>query len=600
MEKFEKQFKEATKHVSLSEADRALMRENLIEYMQYKPIRGMSTKPENSLNTKLLFPYFRAHHFSGAFLIAALIASSSFGVSYAAGDALPGDLLYRIKVNINEEIKTALLSDDESKINWERERAERRLVEASQLAAEGRLDEQKQEQVSKLFAEHTEHMVEQVRAVEESDPVFAAEMSSVFEDSLDVHEAVLARIIVETEDAEDGSARNLVEQVRTVSMEVEKIRNDVEAKIDIDESEETVPEEGDTEITELVETEVVVEDSTQKTDSANLRVRAAYRAQERAQELLTTVKELEATLDPESELAQQAQVQITFGENLVLKGDTALVENNLGDAYGKYRKASASFQKVIQLLEVAKLFSINIYPDKGVVEVDNGAELTEGSLETEDDELVQNLESTRAAIEEKISTARMLLLTQEGHNTEVAEKANSRIKDASAQMLRGEIVMVMKDYADAKSLFEQADKIISETVLSLENAAKQEEVKDIEVPVVVPPVVETPEKEKLTLTHSFENGVHTFTGVTTLPTPCHTLEQSVSVLESAPEQLHIDLSTKAPDPETMCGQVLQEVEFTVEAQASEQATLTQVRMNGVEQKWEMRKAENSSGEEQLQ
>ena len=54
---------------------------------------------------------------------------------------------------------------------WEQERAKRRLVEASQLAAEGKLDDDAREQVSKLFAEHTEAVVEQVLAYEATDRI---------------------------------------------------------------------------------------------------------------------------------------------------------------------------------------------------------------------------------------------------------------------------------------------------------------------------------------------------------------------------------------------------------------------------------------------
>lgn len=591
MEKFQTQFKEATKDILLSEADKALMRERLVEYMEYKPIRGVS---EKNVSTKFVFPYFRAHHFSGAFLIAVLIASSSFGVSYAAADALPGDfILYSVKVNINEEIKTAFLSSDESKITWEQERAERRLVEASQLAAEGRLDEQKQEQVSKLFAEHTENMVKQVRAVEETDPVSAAELSSMFEDSLDAHEAVLARLIVEQEDGDIGGARGLVEQVRTASNEVEKIRNDAEGKIEIDESEVNVVGEDKTEV-DVEQTEVAqTEDTMEKTESANLRVRAAYRAQERAQELLATVKELQATLDPESELALQAQAQIVFGEELTLSGVQALENNNLGDAYGKYRKASASFQKVIQLLEVANLFSVEIYPDKEPAE----NEVSDESELNENGEIITNLESIRASVEKEISTARTLLLTQEGYEDSVAEKANSHIKDASAHMMRGEIAMVMEDYIDAKALFEQAHKLISETVLMLEDVSRKEEINEVTIPEVVPPVEveETPEERVLVLSHQYADGTHTYSGELTLGTPCQVLEENVLVGESFPEQIIIEFTTHDPSEGTVCVQVTSDREFLIETKASEEAKVVGVKLNGVVQSWEIVKA-NPQGE----
>lgn len=593
MEKIQKQFKEATKSVVLTEEEKAGMRDMLVQYMEYKPIRGsasQSNTKESAFLKKLSFPYFRSHHFTGAMLIAAMVASSSFGVSFAADEALPGDLLYNIKVNINEEIKSALLSTDESRISWERERAERRLVEASKLESEGRFDVAKKEKVSKLFAEHTRAMVEQVRAVEESDPVLVAEMSSMFEDSLDAHEAVLARLIVEQESTTDKSARELVAQVRSVSMEVEKIRNNAEEKIAIDEGEMAIATEDQSEV---VEEEI----SNPKTESANLRVRAAYRAQERAVNLLAEVKKVQATLDPESELAQHAQVQVAFGEALVLEGEMSLENNNLGEAYGKYRKASASLQKVLQLVEIATLFSVEIYPDKDEVEEVDEFGVSVKTVETEEDEKILQLNTIRADVEGEIDTARMLLLTQTGHDEVLVQKVNNRMKDALSHLLRGEIAMVLKDYSDAEVLFRQAQKLTSAVVQTLEQAAQEDEVNEV-------PVIEVPEDEDIeapaeprfeeptqadtqVLKHQFSNGVHTYSGSMTLPTPCHTLEHTYLVAESFPEQISIEFSVNAPDPDVMCIQVVQDAEFTVEVQASEQAKLSAVRKNGVEQKWKI-------------
>ena len=598
MEKLHEQFKEATKSVALTQEEKATMREKLVLYMEYKPIRGAFSAHEHSLIERFSIPFFRAHHFSGALLIAAVVASSTFGVSFAAEDSLPGDLLYNIKVNINEEIKTVFLSSDESRITWERERAERRLVEASQLEAEGRLDDEKQQKVSELFAEHTNAVVEQVRAVEESDPVFAAEMSSMLEDSLDAHEAVLARLIVEQENGSDEGARELVAQVRTVAMEVEKIRNDAEEKIAIDEGELTNTE--DVEDVQSEPTEVTSAES--NTESVNLRVRAAYRAQERANNLFAEVKELEATLEPESELAEQARVQIAFGEELVRSGETSLKENNLGDAYGKFRKASASLQKVLQLLEVATLFSIEIYPDKeSVTQTESDIQEIKHTEIPEDEDVLQELQSTRVHIQNEIATARKLLLTQEGHNDTDVEKANNRIKDALSHLMRAEIAVVLKDYADAMELFEQAEKLTAETIRILEVAGQKDGVNDI--PVFEVPQNDTdpiepakePQSETRILNHLYKDGKHTYTGSITLQSPCHTLERTAFVAESFPEQIRVDLIVKDPEPGTMCIQVQQQVAFTVEAQASEQAVLVGVRLNGKDQNWELKEVLSQDG-----
>ena len=100
MKKLEQQIKQATECVMLGTKDKVLMRERLVTYMEHKPIR---THVRPAVHSPLpLFTFFRAHHYSGALAVALLATVSTFGVSSAADDALPGDLLYPVKVNINE------------------------------------------------------------------------------------------------------------------------------------------------------------------------------------------------------------------------------------------------------------------------------------------------------------------------------------------------------------------------------------------------------------------------------------------------------------------------------------------------------------------
>jgi len=62
-------------------------------------------------------------------------------VSYAAEGALPGDLLYAVKVKVNEPLVSALAIGTVPRAKWEAQKAERRLGEANALASEGKLDE---------------------------------------------------------------------------------------------------------------------------------------------------------------------------------------------------------------------------------------------------------------------------------------------------------------------------------------------------------------------------------------------------------------------------------------------------------------------------
>jgi hypothetical protein len=584
MKTLKEQLNEATAHVAFSTDEKADMRARLVEYMEYKPVRTQATTaaPTRALPA---FSFFKAHHLSGALLIALVVTTSTFGVSRAAGDALPGDLLYGVKVNINEEIKTAFLSSEEARLAWERERAEMRLTEAGQLAAAGQLDTKKQETVAELFAEHAEAVVEQVLAVELVNPVYAAEVSGEFEESLDTHEAVLARLIVEQDDESDVEARGLVEQVRSAAIEAGKIREDAEELLAVDEDEAVADEqvESDEELSE--------EEIQDKTDSANLRERAAYRAQERARELLAAAEELLSSMEPESNMAIQARMQLDSGNVRMEEGALALENNQFGSAYRAFRSAAISFQKVAQLLEAAELFSIEIHAEK---------EPLVGEEEPEGDELTLRTQDARIEAEERIAEAQTQLLTHEGYAPGDAAYANGLIKEAMSHVLRGDISLVLDDPHDALMLFESAEDLAAQALAFLIEAAEADGVTDVPAPepgdgtpadvtpVDEPPVDEIPGKKAgMVLRNTFAEGTHSYSGTVTLPTPCTVLETGALIMESFPEQIVLTLTTAAPEGDVDCIQVIDERKFSIDVQASPEAELKDVEINGEVVEWEL-------------
>ncbi len=595
MEKLKKQLTKATKHIAFDNKEKEKMRDYLVAYMEYKPIRDdvvltSATQKDKSFS---IFSYFHLHHFSGAFMVAVLVATSTFGVSYAANDALPGDLLYGVKVNINEEVKTAFMSSDKSRIEWERKRAEMRLSEAAKLASEGRLDAEKKEKVSRLFAEHTHAVVAQVLATEKTDPVLAAEMSSEFEDSLDTHEVVLARLAVEDNGTPDDDTRDLVEQVHTIAKKVGEIREEAEGQIYTDDAEKNT---NDNDVSNVISKEDGNKKmfAKEKKDSANMRERAVYGVQNRAVELQNEADKIITNLDPESEIAMQSKAQFKIGSDLILAGDDAIKVNNLSVAYVKYRKASTLFQKVVQLLEVSNLLSIEIYPEPEIAS-DNSTnesviyEKQDHSTSTENINNkgygeVKELNEVREKAEDAIRTARTLMLTNEGYSKKDINNANSYIKDASAHVLRGEIAMVLEDYVKAHSFFENAYKFAGNAIDLLETAAEKYEVKKIDEHTV--DNNNTKEKnDVIDVYHKFSEDTHTFFGKIKVSEPCDTLDGKAELSGEKGEDIIIKLNTLKPKSGTACVQVSLSKEFAIDVVAKETATLTDVFVDGSPVSW---------------
>lgn len=89
-----------------------------------------------------------------------LIFVISGGTALAAEDAVPGDLLYPIKINVNEKVRDSLTFNEEAKVEWEVKKTERRLAEIQRLAEKSKLK-------GKILIEATENYDDQVRKVQD-------------------------------------------------------------------------------------------------------------------------------------------------------------------------------------------------------------------------------------------------------------------------------------------------------------------------------------------------------------------------------------------------------------------------------------------------
>lgn len=83
----------------------------------------------------------------------------------------------------------------------------------------------------------------------------------------------------------------------------------------------------------------------------------------------------------------------------------------------------------------------------------------------------------------------------------------------------------------------------------------------------------------VTIARASEGNTHTYTGVVSVPTPCHTLSTNVLIAESYPEQVTLEITVGAPAPDVVCAQVIAQKEFSVTFDASPEHTF-RVLLNG--------------------
>ncbi|PIT91497.1 hypothetical protein COU17_00075 [Candidatus Kaiserbacteria bacterium CG10_big_fil_rev_8_21_14_0_10_49_17] len=184
MNNFEKQLHEAGKRIRLSRTEKDDMRARITEYMQMKPVRAQTARAHSSVFGFSVFHF----KYAPALLIALLVFLGGGGVSLAAERSVPGDLLYPVKVSINEEVKAAVALSPEARAQWATRRAERRLEEAQILASRGELSKEKVETLTVRFSEHSAIATESIDASEEN----SLELATEFEAVLAAHSSALS------------------------------------------------------------------------------------------------------------------------------------------------------------------------------------------------------------------------------------------------------------------------------------------------------------------------------------------------------------------------------------------------------------------------
>lgn len=138
-----KEYLEKWQNLKLSDSARARMEKELAEYARFHGVRvtddSRSIEQAPTLGASYISRLFNLNSKSMTAFIVTLALLIGGGTSYAAEGAVPGDLLYPIKVEVNENIKSALAVSAEAEARLQARLAQERLEEAEKLAARGEL-----------------------------------------------------------------------------------------------------------------------------------------------------------------------------------------------------------------------------------------------------------------------------------------------------------------------------------------------------------------------------------------------------------------------------------------------------------------------------
>lgn len=332
MDKNLEQFIKSSKNILLSKEEKGLMRAKLESSMRgISAVResGASRLPFIEAIKKSIINTFKLKTMP---LLAILIALSltGGGVSAAAENALPGDILYPVKVKANEEIRALIALSKESKAEWEVRRTERRLEEAEKLAAQGEINAEARAQIEENFKIHAERVNARIAEFkEDSDEEGAADVSSRFETSLNAHAKILERLAVEkTKVKTEVSALEV--KVRNEAKTAMKHREEAEKKLSEEKGERVQ-------------------------QAAEGKLKAAENKIEEVKKFIERMKEkLGATATAE------AEAKIKVAEDLVVQGKTKLEAKEYGEAFALFQKAHRTAEEAKLLIDARTKFEIQL------------------------------------------------------------------------------------------------------------------------------------------------------------------------------------------------------------------------------------------------
>lgn len=199
--------REVNGELTFTSLERDTMRATLKVYVRTRPLVLNLKKGDATPSPYHFFFIKRAMPFVAILL---LILASAGGTAFAAEGTLPGDILYPVKISVNEQVQSVLARSPSAKAEVHANLAERRLEEAEALATVGKLDSKITKQIQSNFSKHTAEAHTLVKDIAKTDPAEATQLSTQITASLSVNNALLKSIGDDSEDADTKQSSRLL------------------------------------------------------------------------------------------------------------------------------------------------------------------------------------------------------------------------------------------------------------------------------------------------------------------------------------------------------------------------------------------------------
>ncbi|HRH30974.1 MAG TPA: hypothetical protein PK886_02845 [Candidatus Paceibacterota bacterium] len=174
MNDLERQFKLFASKIKLSNNEQEEIKANLL--------RQVFARSSMHTQRPTVSPFSMWLKFVPTALITILFVGG--GVSFAAKDTLPGDLLYPFKLGVTEKVQGLLLVSTKEQAKFEIILVERRTEEAIKLVHTGKLDDKKNATLTEAIEKHTESINSKVEELKTTDKTAAKDVAGSLAASL--------------------------------------------------------------------------------------------------------------------------------------------------------------------------------------------------------------------------------------------------------------------------------------------------------------------------------------------------------------------------------------------------------------------------------
>lgn len=221
---YKRRYFKDSQQVKLTNSEKALGRSKLQAFMQTHPVRvGTEARQIGQEIPSNFLTYFKSMMLKPLPITLSALLLLGGGTAFGAEQALPNQVLYPVKIQVNERVRAALTPTVKARAKWETRVAERRLEEAEKLASQNELNAEVKTQVESNFDEQAKLVQEKIMALKASGDIEAAvQLSNQFQASLEAHEAILTKL--DSEQSDKQAVDLLLEKVKlNAAFSVEKI-----------------------------------------------------------------------------------------------------------------------------------------------------------------------------------------------------------------------------------------------------------------------------------------------------------------------------------------------------------------------------------------